>query len=74
MSRVRAFVLGLAFVFVISGCPREADPPAPPPDASMCVDVTDCNEEACGLLRPCVDGFCAAEPTIAIPCRDGATR
>lgn len=52
----------------LTGCPREPDAPAPGMGVA-CEQIDDCNAgETCGLLTVCVNGFCAEEPSLVLPC------
>ena len=71
--RVRLVFIAAAALLALTGCPREPDAPEPGMD-TPCEQIDDCNAgDTCGLLTLCVDGFCAEEPTLVLPCPgDGA--
>ncbi|MDH5492559.1 MAG: hypothetical protein OEY14_11465 [Myxococcales bacterium] len=51
-------------------CPKETPEPDPPL-STPCSTHAECNPDGgaiCGALVACVDGYCALEPSIALPC------
>lgn len=72
---VRGCVLVLAIVLsaMLSGCPREPQPP-PPGVARPCEVHADCNGgRTCGQLSLCVGGYCEEEGSVAIACPGAGT-
>lgn len=52
---------------MLSGCPREPEPPEPAGQA--CERLADCNaDRQCGTLTACVSGFCEAGKSLTRPC------
>jgi hypothetical protein len=74
-SGARLSILSIALVAgaLLSGCPREPQPP-PPGEATPCGDHADCNGgRTCGELALCVGGFCEEEGSVAVPCPSAGT-
>jgi hypothetical protein len=63
-------LVSLALVSVVlTGCPRELEPP--PSAGEPCEENADCNPAgvSCGELTLCVGGRCEAGRSLRVPCR-----